>query len=100
MLANLGIRHAQGIFGLGVALARSSSSAPPVRLTDAQIVEDRAEPPEIVLNRPLEGVRLLAKPFDTHQEGLGLARVGQRVGRRPRHGRRVQPPSEGVTRNV
>jgi hypothetical protein len=85
---------------MGVALARSSWSASPFRLTDAQIVKERAEPPEIVLNRPLEGFRLLTKPFDTHQEVLGLARVGQRVGRRPRHGRRVQPPAEGVTRDV
>jgi hypothetical protein len=32
-----------------------------------QIVEERSEPQEIVLHRPLEGFRLLAKPFYTHQ---------------------------------
>ena len=77
--------------GLGWALVRSSSTAPPFCLTDAQIVQDRSEPPAIVLHPPLEGFRLLAKSFDTHQQVLGLARGGQRGGRRPRHCRRASP---------
>jgi hypothetical protein len=42
-------------------------NAPPFRLSDAQIVKERFEPQEIVLHRPLEGFRLMAEPFDTHQ---------------------------------
>jgi hypothetical protein len=68
---------------MGWALVRSSSNAPPFCLTDAQIVEERSEPQAIVLQRALEGFRLLAKPFDTHQEVLRLAREGQRVGDGP-----------------
>jgi hypothetical protein len=70
-----------------------ASNGPPFCLTDAQIVKERSEPQEIVLHRPLEGFRVMAKPFDTHKQVLWLAREGQRVGRRPRHDRRVQPPS-------
>jgi len=54
--------------------------APPFGVTDLQVFEDRAGRPEFFLDRSLEFFRLLAKPFDTHQEALGLARGGQRVG--------------------
>ena len=46
--------------GLGWALVCSPSTGPPFRITDAQIVEERSKPQEIVLHRPLEVFRLLA----------------------------------------
>ena len=52
---------------------------PPFGLADVQLFEERAARPEFFLDRSLEFFRLLAKPFDTHQEALGLARGGQRV---------------------
>jgi hypothetical protein len=61
---------------VGMALVCSPSTGPPFRIRDAQIVDERSKPQEIVLHRPLEVFRLLAKPFDMHQEALGLAREG------------------------
>ena len=46
--------------GVGWGLVCSPSTGPPFRITDAQIVDERSKPEEIVLHRPLEVFRLLA----------------------------------------
>ena len=60
--------------GPAVALCRSSSGSPSFRLTDAQVVKERADRPEIVFDHSLEVFGLLAETLDTHQEVLWLAR--------------------------
>jgi hypothetical protein len=72
---------------------RGHSLTPSFRLTDTQIIDERAGRPKFFLECSLECLRILPQPLDAQKQAIELMTGGRRFLRGPGHGRRVQPPS-------